>query len=334
MHYHEASHGKVRLGGLLAGLAGGKSVIRRGIFLSKTGINVAVAVLLAVVLCSAMAAACESGIWTDQCTYKSDESVLLSYDTPDITNGAHMIKVYKGTTEVYSSGELGNATNGSITWSGEKAEGDYTAKLFANGSLYNKCTFTVRNDDIAPTTTYAFSKPQKSDGSYETGVTLSFRATDNDGGSGVAAIYYWGITGSNHQQYTSPIAFTEPGKYTVTFKAMDNAGNLETVDGKYRTLTFKVTAPAPTPTATPAPTPTPTPEPTVSPTAEPTAEPVVITETGHEVSDPMAGTEAIFTKDSASSQSGESGPSTVVMAGAVGGIAVIAGAALLIFRRL
>ncbi len=308
---------------------------KRGIFLSKTARSIGVALLLAVVICSSLTIACEAGIETDKSKYKTSENVQLSYNTPDITNGSHKIEIYpKDGTIVYSPGELGNSSNGSITWSDDKAEGEYIAKLFVNGSLYDKCTFTVCNDDIAPTTTYQFSKPQKSDGSYDTGVKLSFTATDNDGGSGVSAIYYWGIQGDNHITYSSPIAFNNPGTYTVTFKAMDKAGNLETVDGKYRTLRFTVTAPVPSPTPTPTPTATPVVTPTLSPTIEPTVTPVPVTQTAHDVSDPMAGTEAVFTAESASDTRANNSPGGIIAVGSIAGIAVIAGAALLVFRRL
>ena len=311
------------------------SVTKRSSFMSKTARGISVALLLAIVVCSTLTVACEAGIETDKSKYKTTTDVQLSYNTPDITNGSHEIKIYlKDGAPVYSSDELGNSSNGSITWSGDKAEGEYIAKLFVNGSLYDKCTFTVCNDDIAPITTYQFSKTQKSDGSYDTGVKLSFTATDNEGGSGVSAIYYWGIQGENHITYSSPIAFSNPGTYTVTFKAMDKAGNLETVDGKYRMLRFTVTAPAPSPTPTPTPTATPVATPSLSPTIEPTVSPVPVTQTAHDVSDPMAGAEAVFTAESALDTRAKNSPGGIVAVGSIAGIAVIAGAALLVFRRL
>lgn len=279
--------------------------------------------------------ACEAGIETDKSKYKTNTDVQLSYNTPDITNGSHEIKIYvKDGAEVYSSDELGNSSNGSITWSGDKAEGVYIAKLFVNGSIYDTCTFTICNDDIAPITTYQFSKPQKSDGSYDTGVKLSFTATDNEGGSGVSAIYYWGIQGDNHITYSSPIEFNNPGTYTVTFKAMDKAGNLETVNGKYRTLTLTVTAPAPSPTPTPTPTATPVVTPTITPAMEPTVPSVPVTQTAHDVNDPVAGTEAIFTAESSSATQTNNNQGGIIAVGSIAAIAVIAGAALLVFRRL
>lgn len=306
-----------------------------------------IAGILLVLICSTLTIACETGIWSDKSTYKTGSDVKLSYETPDITNGSHLIKVYKGAAEVTASNDLGKANSGSFTWSGVATEGSYTAKLFANGSEtpYATCSFSVKNDDIAPTTTYSFSKSPKSDGSYDKGVKLSFSATDNADGSGVSAIYYWGITDNNHKTYCSPIEFNTPGTYTVTFKAMDNAGNLETVNGQYRTLTFTVTSPATapvadptaTPTATPTVTPTacPTEEPTACPTEKPTAEPKTINKTAYDVSNPMEGTESLFTADAKlPAAESNSGTGTAVAVGAVAGIAIVAGAALLIFRRL
>ena len=303
---------------------------------------ISIAGVLLVLICSSLSIACESGIWADKCTYKTGSDVLLSYETPDITNGSHLIKVFKGDAEVKSSGDLGKANSGSFTWHGVTAEGSYTAKLFANGSEtpYGTCTFSVKDDDIAPTTTYSFSKSKKADGSYDTGVKLSFSATDNAGGTGVSCIYYW-FSDGNHKTYCTPLEFNQPGTYTITFKAADNAGNLETVDGNYRTLTFTVTSPATAPaaetTATPTATPTacPTDEPKACPTEKPTAEPLTINKTAYDVSNPMEGTEALFTADAEKpTAESNSGTGTAVAVGAVVGIAVAAGAVLLIFRRL
>lgn len=304
-------------------------MVKRGKFLSKTGRNIVVVILLAIVLCSSLAVACESGICSDKSSYKTNSDVRLSYST-DIFNGSHVIIIQKDKTTV-ATFDQGTNNSSEVTWNCGPAEGSYTVQLLVNGSKYSSCSFTVRNDDIAPTTTYRFSKSKKPDGSYDTGVKLSFSATDNEGGSGVAAIYYWGIHGDDHITYSSPIEFNKAGTYMITFKAMDKAGNLEMVNGKYRTLTFSVTAPAPEPT----PTPTPIVTPTIIPTIEPTAKQVPITETAHDVSDPMNGTEALFTAEPASATSqSNSGPGNIAVVGAVAGIAVIAGAALLVFRRL
>jgi hypothetical protein len=56
--------------------------------------------------------------------------------------------------------------------------------------------------------------------------TLTLTATDNL--TGVAAIYYT-INGGAAQLYTGPLTLA-PGKYTITYWAVDGAGNVEPAD--------------------------------------------------------------------------------------------------------
>lgn len=229
----------------------------------KTITSLSVIAGLLVVLISPVAFASETpaeGIWTSSSAFNSNSSIEIAYNTPDISNCLHTGVIEKG--DIVDSYPTGTNNSGSFKWGKGKAEGTYAIKLLVNGSVNSSCT--VKVDNTMPTSTYAFSKSKQSDGSYRAGVKLSFSATDA-GGSGVSGIYYWYSDG-NHKVYRSPIEFNTPGEYTITFKATDNAGNLETVDGTYRTVSFKVTEGAIT-SATPAGSPT------IKPTVPPADEP-------------------------------------------------------------
>jgi len=259
--------------------------------------------VLLVLLSSSIAVACDPGpgkIEAYPSAFFSNTnggSTNLYYHV-EVSNSCVQIVVQKGSDVVktFSPGVKGPGLY-SVSWSGKDsngnnvAEGAYTAvlKIGVNGATPTpKDSCAVGIDNTAPTTTYAFSKDKKSDDSYPTGVKLSFSASDT-GGSGLCSIYYMcsrcdreSCCNDEFRQYCGPIQFCDPGVYTVTFKAVDCAGNLEKVNGAYRTVTFTVTgasAPACNPTACPncdptaCPTACPTDCPTVCPNCEPTETP-------------------------------------------------------------
>jgi Chitobiase/beta-hexosaminidase C-terminal domain/Bacterial Ig domain len=109
-----------------------------------------------------------------------------------------------------------------------------TVKLFSvdnagNAEAVNSQTIEI--DASAPTTTITCNGTACSSGGYNTTpVTVALTATDNTGGSGVAATYYT-IDGSTPMTsspvYTAP--FTVSATATVKFFSVDNAGNAEAV---------------------------------------------------------------------------------------------------------
>jgi peptidoglycan/xylan/chitin deacetylase (PgdA/CDA1 family) len=108
-------------------------------------------------------------------------------------------------------------------------------------------TQVIEVDAIAPTTTIACNgAPCTSTAYKQTAVTITLTATDQSGGSGVAATYYTtdGSTPTaSSTVYTGP--FTLAGTATVKFFSVDVAGNAEAV----RSQTVQVDAIAPTTTA-------------------------------------------------------------------------------------
>jgi hypothetical protein len=82
-------------------------------------------------------------------------------------------------------------------------------------------TVSFMVDNVGPTTTRTSGI---AGGRYANPITLS--ATDNAGGSGVAATYYT-VDGGAQQQGTS-IAFPTTGRHTIVFWSVDRAGNVGT----------------------------------------------------------------------------------------------------------
>ena len=91
----------------------------------------------------------------------------------------------------------------------------------------------VTEDTVPPTTTKIVGDPQYDEGFYVASKTpFTLIAEDNEGGSGVKAIYYriWNNgTWTDWMEYTQP--FTLPGEYFhyLEYYAVDNAGNEEEV---------------------------------------------------------------------------------------------------------
>ena len=113
----------------------------------------------------------------------------------------------------------------------------YTAKLtvtYADGGTDSK-TVTVDvlepADDEAPVTT-ATTDPANPNGTRPVTVTLS--RTDA-GPSGVARTEYR-VNGGDWTEYTVPFRRSEPGDYTVEYRSMDRANNVEAT----KTLTFTI----------------------------------------------------------------------------------------------
>jgi hypothetical protein len=87
----------------------------------------------------------------------------------------------------------------------------------------------IVEDDIAPSTTAASSPAANAAGWNNSPVTLTLRATDNGGGSGVKSITYSVNAGAPVTVNGATASFTlsTDGVNTVRFNATDNAGNPE-----------------------------------------------------------------------------------------------------------
>ena len=109
-----------------------------------------------------------------------------------------------------------------------------------NTSDPQTATFTVverggEEDAVAPTVTAEVTGRQDADGAYVGSATVTVAAQDE--GSGVSSIEV-DAHGGHWMPYTTPVAITEPGEHTVSYRATDAAGNVSEVG----TTTFTVVA--------------------------------------------------------------------------------------------
>jgi hypothetical protein len=107
---------------------------------------------------------------------------------------------------------------------------------------------TLKIDKTAPVTTAAVSPgaPDGSNGWYVHPVTVTLSTYDNL--SGVAKTEYSLDGGTTWQSYTNPVMFNQDGKYTVSYRSTDNAGNVEAP----QTVSFNLDTTAPVTVATPS----------------------------------------------------------------------------------
>ncbi|MFA7308556.1 MAG: peptidoglycan-binding protein [Patescibacteria group bacterium] len=91
---------------------------------------------------------------------------------------------------------------------------------------------TTQTDTVPPTSTATITgttEPVPYASFYKDQATVTISATDNDGGSGVQKIMYSlsGAVNRTETEYTAPIVLNTAGETTITFHAIDNAGNGE-----------------------------------------------------------------------------------------------------------
>ncbi|WP_081417500.1 pectinesterase family protein [Paenibacillus sp. Soil522] len=103
-------------------------------------------------------------------------------------------------------------------------------------------TATANIDRTAPVTTATVSPaaPNGSSGWYTSDVTVSLSVSDNL--SGAAKSEYSLDDGATWQPYLSALTIDKDGKYTVSYRSTDNAGNVETT----KTIGFNLDKTAPT----------------------------------------------------------------------------------------
>lgn len=86
------------------------------------------------------------------------------------------------------------------------------------------------SDDLPPVTTAAVSPSANAYGWHAGDVIVTLTAADEPDGSGVAAIRYWLDGGAevSVNDSSAQVEITVAGEHTLTYSAMDNAGNAET----------------------------------------------------------------------------------------------------------
>jgi hypothetical protein len=158
--------------------------------------------------------------------YKKSVTVTLSaVDNPGGSGVAATYYTTNGSTPTTSSPKYTKAFSVSATT---------TVKFFSvdkAGNVESVESQLIQIDTTAPTTTISCNGAGCSGGWYKS-VSITFTATDNSGGSGVAATYYT-TDGSNPQTSSTAILYTGPFSLpqtaTVKFFSVDAAGNLGSV---------------------------------------------------------------------------------------------------------
>jgi FG-GAP-like repeat len=108
--------------------------------------------------------------------------------------------------------------------------GGLQSDLVAVNTTSSTASVLLNNTDIIPPTTLATPSPvPNANGWNNTNVSVSLVATDNPGGTGVKELHY---TIGNASEIVIPAAstlinLTTQGVFSITFHAVDNAGNVE-----------------------------------------------------------------------------------------------------------
>ena len=102
-------------------------------------------------------------------------------------------------------------------------------------------------DSTPPTTTHALdpAEPDGDGGWYQSPVEVTLDATDNEGGSGVAATEYRFAGDEEWIPYEGPFTVSDEGRHEIEYRSVDEEGNTETT----RSVSFRIDATAPTTTA-------------------------------------------------------------------------------------
>lgn len=141
------------------------------------------------------------------------------------------------------------AFNGTITYTAEgpgfgPGNNNPIPNMTRTGTL--TVTATVQDcapaDTIPPTTTIQLSGTTGNNDWFISPVEVTLTATDNDGGSGVAATYYQ-INNGEVQTYSGAFMLNQDGIYEIRYWSEDNAGNVEEAQENIVTIKIDQTAP-------------------------------------------------------------------------------------------
>jgi peptidoglycan/xylan/chitin deacetylase (PgdA/CDA1 family) len=137
-------------------------------------------------------------------------------------------------TQLPTSVVLSNAGHGVLQMALHNGSFDWKFLSDTDGTITDSGSAPCHGaPDLTPPTTTASCNGGSCSGWFNSPVSMSLAATDNQGGSGVAATYYTtdGSTPTTSStKYTGP--FTVPSASTVKFFSVDNAGNTESVQSQ------------------------------------------------------------------------------------------------------
>ena len=163
----------------------------------------------------------------DAAWQNTSQVTLTASDNAGGSGVAATYYVLDGTQHTYTAPF--NLTDGAHTvtyWSVDNA-----------GNVETPHTGYANVDTNSPTTTVSGTYADL----HKTAVTVTLTASDNAGGSGVAATYYT-IDGGGQETYTLPFQVSSQGSHSIAYWSVDNAGNTETA----KSCTVKIDTATPT----------------------------------------------------------------------------------------
>jgi hypothetical protein len=125
---------------------------------------------------------------------------------------------------------IGLKEDGTVVAVGYNVYGQLDVASWTNIMPICDPTALVTNQDLTPPiTTAMLTGTLGNNGWYVSNVKITLTATDNDGGSGVKEIHYT-VDGAETvvPGNSASLSIVNDGTHTVTFSAIDNAGNVET----------------------------------------------------------------------------------------------------------
>ncbi len=176
------------------------------------------------------------------CAGSFSSTVTVALNATDNSGGSGVAATYYTTdgSDPTSSGTR-QPYSGAFSVSSTSTVQFYSVDNAGNPETVNSqaVTITPATDTTPPTTTITCNGGSCS-GSFSSTVSVALNATDNSGGSGVAATYYTTdnsdpTSSGTRQTYSG--AFNVSSTSTVKFSSVDNAGNPETVNTQVVTIT-------------------------------------------------------------------------------------------------
>lgn len=121
-----------------------------------------------------------------------------------------------------------------------RKDGDTITEVSAASQPVTYTAPAQPSDSTAPTTELLANGAAAAAWYKTASITVSLKASDNAGGSGVAKTYYR-VNGGSEAEYTSPFQLSGGTSYTVAYYSRDNAGNVE----QAKSVTLRVDTVAP-----------------------------------------------------------------------------------------
>ncbi|TQS18651.1 ThuA domain-containing protein [Microbispora sp. KK1-11] len=135
-----------------------------------------------------------------------------------------------GTVTAVKNSAVANASKVGVYTIGTNQGASKTVKFD-----YFKLIKAGSEDKTAPVTTATTDPAQPEGGSFTGPVTVTLKAVDETGGSGVAKTEYK-LDGGDWTAYTEPVKVSGEGQHTLAYRSTDKAGNAE--EAKTLTLTI------------------------------------------------------------------------------------------------